>query len=113
MDRHLIYICEICGTVLDEHHCKAQCPNCGRMFDCSDLPIMRANAMVDAEEGELLLPPGGDPLEVAGAKENNADAPTLPANESIPPTTLTVRPSMERKGSAQKAEGKGNVADLP
>jgi hypothetical protein len=40
-----IYVCEICQTVLDEHHCKAICPNCGRMLDCSDLPGIQANAI--------------------------------------------------------------------
>jgi len=47
MENELIYICEICQTVLDEHHCKAVCPNCGRMFDCSDLPLIQANARIE------------------------------------------------------------------
>jgi hypothetical protein len=53
MENELIYICEICQTVLDEHHCKAVCPNCGRMFDCSDLPLIQANAKV---ENDHLVP---------------------------------------------------------
>jgi hypothetical protein len=55
----LIYICEICQTVLDEHHCKAVCPNCGRMFDCSDLPLIAANAMIDDDQN-LVARPGAD-----------------------------------------------------
>ena len=47
-----IYVCEICQTVLDEHHCKAICPNCGRMLDCSDLPGIQANAIRE-DDGEI------------------------------------------------------------
>lgn len=53
MSEDLVYICEICQTVLEEHHCKAVCPNCGRMFDCSDLPLIQANAKV--ENDRLIL----------------------------------------------------------
>ena len=56
----LIYICEICQTILQEHHCKAVCPNCGRMFDCSDLPIMAANASVDSQDASIHIRAGSD-----------------------------------------------------
>ncbi len=59
MEPRLIYICEICQTVLEEHHCKAQCPNCGRMFDCSDLPLIPANGAID--DGEYVARPGALP----------------------------------------------------
>lgn len=58
---NFVYVCEICQTLLQELHCKAICPNCGRMFDCSDLPIMMANATVDANSAELTMRPGSDP----------------------------------------------------
>lgn len=48
----LLYLCEICGMVLEEHHCKATCPNCGRMLDCSDLPAMPALGTIESEAGE-------------------------------------------------------------
>ncbi len=58
----LVYVCEICQTILDAHHCKAICPNCGRMLDCSDLPGMSANAFFeDDERGRLVLRNGSDP----------------------------------------------------
>ena len=50
--KDILYICEICQTPLEEHNCKAICPNCGRMCDCSDLPVMQANASVD-ESGDI------------------------------------------------------------
>ena len=34
-----IYICDRCGTEMDERNCKIVCPNCGNRFDCSDLNI--------------------------------------------------------------------------
>lgn len=52
MNRNIFYVCEICQTVLEEHNCKAICPNCGRMCDCSDLPVMQANGSID-EDGEM------------------------------------------------------------
>ena len=58
----LVYVCEICQTLLEEHHCKAICPNCGRMFDCSDLPLMRANAQFI--DGHFIPRPGSNPLDV-------------------------------------------------
>ena len=30
------YVCVICDTLLEEIHCKLNCPNCGAMRDCSD-----------------------------------------------------------------------------
>ena len=58
MSEDLVYVCEICQTELDEHHCKAVCPNCGRMFDCSDLPLIRANGK---RQDEKWIPtPGSD-----------------------------------------------------
>ncbi len=59
-ESELIYVCEICQTILDAHHCKAVCHNCGRMFDCSDLPFMAANASFDETRG-VTLRPGSDP----------------------------------------------------
>jgi hypothetical protein len=87
----LIYICEICGTVLDEHHCKAVCPNCGRMFDCSDLPLIKANARI--HDGTIELRDGTTAAEIvpdAGttgtpAAEEPAPPPEKPQE---PPTTL-------------------------
>jgi len=34
-----IYICDRCGSEMNEHNCKVTCPNCGNRFDCSDLNI--------------------------------------------------------------------------
>ena len=108
MRRHLVYICEICGAVLDEHHCKAQCPNCGRMLDCSDLPIFQANGTINDDA------PPDDESPVNGMS-------ALDEQPSAPPTTLTVRPSQELKAlqataampAPPKADRKGSVADLP
>lgn len=33
------YICDRCGTQMQERNCKITCPNCGNRFDCSDLNI--------------------------------------------------------------------------
>ncbi len=30
------HVCECCGTVMYDHHCKILCPNCGYKRDCSD-----------------------------------------------------------------------------
>ena len=68
MSDELIYICEICQTVLDEHHCKAICPNCGRTMDCSDLPVIHANGAVDAVEHLWKPYPEGGPPETRAAK---------------------------------------------
>lgn len=57
----LVFVCEICQTILDARLCKAICPNCGRMLDCSDLPAMPANGRFDADRGGLMLRPGSDP----------------------------------------------------
>lgn len=29
-------VCEVCGTVMFERHCKILCPRCGYQRDCSD-----------------------------------------------------------------------------
>ena len=34
-----VYMCDRCGTKMQEHNCKVTCPNCGNRFDCSDLNI--------------------------------------------------------------------------
>ena len=57
----LVFVCEICQTILDARQCKAICPNCGRMLDCSDLPAMAANASYDEDHGGLTVRPGSDP----------------------------------------------------
>jgi hypothetical protein len=31
-----LHECELCGTVMYDHHCKIICPNCGYKRDCSD-----------------------------------------------------------------------------
>jgi ribosomal protein L32 len=31
-----VHECELCGTVMFDHHCKIICPNCGYKRDCSD-----------------------------------------------------------------------------
>ena len=91
MDDQLIYICEICQTVLQEHHCKAQCPNCGRMFDCSDLPLIPANGVIDGDDGAYVARPGSNPLDL------------LPQARPIPP--VPAKPA----GDDEKAK----VANLP
>ena len=53
----LFYLCEICSSVLEEHNCKAVCPNCGRTFDCSDLPALQANGKVEIENGQRVFIP--------------------------------------------------------
>jgi len=63
MSGELIYVCEICQTVLDERHGEAVCPNCGRKLDCSDLSTLPANGRVD-EEDRLVLRPGSDPVDL-------------------------------------------------
>jgi hypothetical protein len=64
MGEDLVYICEICQTVLEEHHCKAVCPNCGRMFDCSDLPLIQANGIVKDSDHTFVARPGSDPRDL-------------------------------------------------
>ena len=56
----LVYVCEICQTLLDARQCKAICPNCGRMLDCSDLPAMPANARYDPDAGDFTFRTGSD-----------------------------------------------------
>ena len=88
MSDDLVYICEICQSELTEqHHCKAICPNCGRMFDCSDLPLMRANGRVVDEH--FIARPGASPLDL------------LP----------DITPDNPTETSSSKDDGK--VADLP
>ncbi|MBI2321497.1 MAG: hypothetical protein HYU88_05265 [Chloroflexi bacterium] len=31
-----VYLCDRCGAVLQEVHCKLMCTRCGMMRDCSD-----------------------------------------------------------------------------
>jgi hypothetical protein len=31
-----VAICDLCASVMVEHHCKLVCPNCGYIRDCSD-----------------------------------------------------------------------------
>ena len=101
MENRLVYICEICQTVLEEHHCKAQCPNCGRMFDCSDLPLIPANGAVDDAEGEFILRPGANPLDL------------------IPPAAAAGAGAAARKAGAPEpqpsadGEDDANIANLP
>ncbi len=82
-ESELVYICEICQTVLDAHHCKAICPNCGRMFDCSDLPLMAANASIDAQSGGLTLRPGSDPRDWLPRAEPPAVEPERECGDSV------------------------------
>ena len=56
----LVFVCEICQTILEPHLCKAICPNCGRMLDCSDLPGMAANARFYPEDETTTISPGSD-----------------------------------------------------
>ena len=30
------FLCDLCGAVMGDHHCKLVCPQCGYMRDCSD-----------------------------------------------------------------------------
>jgi hypothetical protein len=69
----LIYVCEVCGTLLEEHNCSAACPNCGRTLDCSDLPMLPATGGVrQRADGEAVFVPRPQ----APAPE----APSVPAN---------------------------------
>ena len=95
MENRLVYICEICQTVLEEHHCKAQCPNCGRMFDCSDLPLIPANGAVDDAEGEFILRPGANPLDL------------------IPPAAAARKAGAPEPQPSADGEDDANIADLP
>lgn len=83
----LVYVCEICQTILDAHNCKATCPNCGRMLDCSDLPFMGANARYDADHGGLTLRPGSDPRDwlpnTAPDQDSHTDAGANDDAESV------------------------------
>lgn len=84
----LVYVCEICQTILQEHHCKAVCPNCGRMFDCSDLAAMHANASFDVESGDLTIRPGSDPRDwlpnAGNAVDDAVEKETEDPNANLP-----------------------------
>ncbi|HEY3321666.1 MAG TPA: hypothetical protein VGP72_14445 [Planctomycetota bacterium] len=45
----LVYVCEICQTIVEQRNCCAVCPNCGREFDATDLPVMPANVQIRGE----------------------------------------------------------------
>jgi hypothetical protein len=45
----LVYICELCQTVLEDRGGEEVCPNCGRTLDCTDLGVVRANATMDEQ----------------------------------------------------------------
>ncbi len=32
-----VYTCVLCGSMMEERHCKVVCPSCGYFMDCSDL----------------------------------------------------------------------------
>jgi uncharacterized Zn finger protein (UPF0148 family) len=83
MKEDLVYVCEICQTVLEEHHCKAVCPNCGRMFDCSDLPLIQANGTVKEDDHAFTARPGSDPRDLLPrmAPEEDADGEEENAHE--------------------------------
>ncbi len=34
-----IWVCDRCGSIMEEGNCKITCPNCGNRFDCSDLNL--------------------------------------------------------------------------
>ena len=57
----LLFICEICGAVLDQHPCRASCPNCGRTIDSSDLPGMMAAGAVESDGDEIRFVPRSIP----------------------------------------------------
>ena len=95
MSEDLVYICEICQTVLDEHHCKAVCPNCGRMFDCSDLPIMQANGRVREDNHELELRPGAENDLLPKAPQPGAHLTTPPAPPRKPKSSRKIDPRVE------------------
>jgi len=33
------WVCDRCGSEMDERNCRIICPNCGNCFDCSDLNL--------------------------------------------------------------------------
>lgn len=39
VNRKQVYVCDRCGSQMQERNCKVTCPNCGNRFDCSDLNI--------------------------------------------------------------------------
>lgn len=34
-----LWLCDRCGSQMNEKNCKVSCPNCGNRFDCSDLNL--------------------------------------------------------------------------
>lgn len=81
MSRAIFYVCEICQTVLEEHNCKAICPNCGRMCDCSDLPVMQANGSID-EHGDM-QPRKGSESDFLPRQASEPHPPTTPEGGSV------------------------------
>jgi hypothetical protein len=63
MTENLVYICEICQVPLEERQSSNVCPNCGRTLDCSDLPLILAQAKL-LEDDRLVLRPGSDPRDL-------------------------------------------------
>lgn len=49
------HLCDRCGSVMIEHHCKIRCPNCGYVRDCSD-PRSPAVARCALDAGEVRTP---------------------------------------------------------
>jgi hypothetical protein len=83
MNEELVYICEICQTVLEEYQCRAVCPNCGRVFDCTDLCLLPANAKISANGRRLITRPGSDPRDAL--PELVPDNPEPPPSDPDPP----------------------------
>lgn len=81
MSQKPVYVCEICQTVLDEHHCKAICPNCGRMLDCSDLPGIQANAV--REDDGVVTPRKGWERDFIPRMREAADADERPEGGGV------------------------------
>ena len=77
MNEVLVYVCEICQTVLDVRNGEAVCPNCGRTLDASDLAVVRANAVVTDDDGVVPCP-GSDPRDFM-PKAPAPDQPVVPA----------------------------------
>jgi hypothetical protein len=75
----LLYICEVCGTLLDDNPSRATCPNCGLTLDCSDLAALQANGGVRERRGELVFVPkplpSGAPRPASPASPEGEKAP--------------------------------------
>ncbi|MBI3828321.1 MAG: hypothetical protein HY291_02320 [Planctomycetes bacterium] len=88
----LIFICEICGSVLDESHCKARCPNCGRTLDCSDLPTLQADGKTDpSKSGIHFIPRPATSLANQEAKPD----PATPSEKEVAKSIEDAAPSSE------------------